>query len=234
MRKIVIIILALVVALGALPVTFACYNGGWGNWHYFWRPHQPVYCCPTNCNLIFTDINAYDNENEDNFTEPKEVGQTTACITCCGKKITITIDNAYPGYEGIVDFCVKNTGSRAATITGFTPDYPDPIYLQIGLTGEVYKDAVIQPCSKKCGQLVIGGIPQLEDAQNRHFTFDINMNYSCTCTPPGGGCGDGCYDGHWDSGGGCWHGYWHGCGDGYGDGGWSGWGGWGGWGGCYP
>jgi len=181
MRKTVIIILALVVALGALPVTFACYNGGWGNWNWFWRPHQPVYCCPTNCNLIFTRVTA--DDNEDTFTEPKDVGDTTASITCCGKKLTITIDNAYPGYEGIVNFCVKNTGSMTAKITGITPDYPDPVYLQIDRTGEVQVGTTVQQCETKCGKLVIGGIPQLEDAQNRTFTFDITIDYNCTCVP---------------------------------------------------
>jgi hypothetical protein len=181
MRKAIIIILAMVVALGALPVTFACCNGGWGNWHWFWRPQQPVYCCPTNCNLTFTDVHADDNELT--FTEPKDVGHTTACITCCGKKIAVTITNAYPGYVGIVDFCVKNTGSMAATITGITPDYPDPAYLQIDLTGEVQKGTTINKCASKCGQLLIYGIPQLEDAQNRTFTFTIDIDYTCTCVP---------------------------------------------------
>jgi hypothetical protein len=181
MRKAIIIILAMVLALAALPVTFACYNGGWGNWDRFWRPQQPVYCCPTNCKVTFTLVHADDNELT--FTEPKEVAQTTACIKDCGKKLAITINNAYPGYAGIVDFCVKNTGTMAATITGITPDYPDPVYLQIDLTGEVYEGTVIQPCSTKCGQLVIYGIPQLEDAQNRTFTFTIDIDYTCTCVP---------------------------------------------------
>jgi hypothetical protein len=185
MRKAIIIILAMVLALSALPVTFACYSGGWGHWHRFWRPHQPVYCCPTYCKVIFTSVNADDNELT--FTEPKEVAQTTAYINYCTKKqLVITIDNAYPGYEGIVDFCIKNTGTMAATITGITPDYPDPVYLQIDLTGEVQEGTVIQPCSTKCGQLVIGGVPQLEDAQNRTFTFTIDIDYTCTCG--GGGC----------------------------------------------
>jgi len=182
MRKAIIIILAMVVALSALPVTFACYSGGWGHWDRFWRPHKPVYCCPTNCKVIFTSVNADDNELT--FTEPKEVAQTTAYINYCTKKqLVITIDNAYPGYEGIVNFCIKNTGTMAATITGITPDYPDPDYLQIDLTGEVQEGTVIQPCREKCGQLVIGGIPQLEDAQNRTFTFTIDIDYTCTCVP---------------------------------------------------
>jgi hypothetical protein len=178
MRKIVIIILALVVALSALPITFAC-GGGW-NWNWCWQPQKPVYCCPDQCNLTFILVSADDNELT--FTEPKDVGDTTASITCCGKKITVTIDNAYPGYEGIVDFCVRNTGSMAATITGITPDYPDPTYLQIDLTGAVQNGTVILPCATQCGQLVIGGIPQ-EDTQNRTFTFDITIDYNCTCVP---------------------------------------------------
>lgn len=196
MRKIVIIILALVLALGALPITFAC-GGGW-HWHRFWQPQRTVYCCPENCKLIFTSVE--DGDNEWTFTEPKDVGHTTASITCCGKTLTITIDNAYPGYEGIVDFCVRNTGSMAATITGITIDNHDPGYLQIDLTGAIQNGTVISPCTTQCGQLVIGGIPQLEDAQNRTFTFDITIDYNCTCVPGNcetayafGGCDAHCF-----------------------------------------
>jgi hypothetical protein len=178
MRKIVIIILALVVALSALPITFAC-GGGW-NWNWWWQPHKPVYCCPENCKLIFTEVSASDNE--DTFTEPKDVGDTTACITYCGHKLTITINNAYPGYQGIVDFCVRNTGSMAATITGITTNISDPGYLQLDLTGIVPNETVICPCTTQCGQLVIGGLPQ-ENTQNQHYTFDITIDYECTCVP---------------------------------------------------
>lgn len=184
MRKVVIIILALVVALGALPVTFACYNGGWGNWHHFWHPHQTVYCCNNQCNLIFTSADASDNE--DTFTEPKEVAETNAWITCCGEKLKITITNAYPGYHGIVDFCVKNIGSLDATLVGISTDPPSPVYYQIDLTGEVQEETVISPCETKCGQLIIYGIPQLEEAQNQCFTFTIDLNFECGCN--NGGC----------------------------------------------
>jgi hypothetical protein len=174
MRKIVIIILAVVVALSALPITFAC-GGGW-NWNWWWQPQKPVYCCPEQCNLTFISVSTGDNE------DIKDVGETTASITCCGKKITITIDNAYPGYEGIVDFCVRNTGNMAATITGITIDNHNPGYLQVDLTGEVQIGTVICPCTTKCGQLVIGGLPQ-ENTENRTFTFDITIDYICTCVP---------------------------------------------------
>jgi hypothetical protein len=179
MRKIVIIILALVVALGVLPVTFACYSWGWNNWSWCWQPHKTVYCYPYDCQLCFTDVEAYDNEYT--FDEPKDVGDTRAYIKCCDKLI-ITVENAYPGYEGIVDFCLKNTGNMAATITGITPDYPDPDYLQIELTGDVQVGTVIERCEAKCGTLVIGGLPQ-ENTQDRCFTFEITLKYTCTYVP---------------------------------------------------
>lgn len=174
MRKAFLMMVAVVVALSILPVTFACYSWGWG----YWRPYKPVPCCTTDCQLSFTSVNAYDNEAT--FPEPKDVGDTTAYITDCGnKKIVVTINNAYPGYEGIVDFCVKNKGSLPATITAITINNPNPGYLQVDLTGECVVGAVIQPCETKCGQLVIYGIPQQDDAQNRTFTFDITINYEC-------------------------------------------------------
>ena len=214
MRKAIIIILAMVVALSALPVTFACYNGGWGNWYHFWRPNQPVYCCPTDCNLTFTSVSTSD-------VEDKDVGETTACINPCTKNLVITIDNAYPGYKGIVKFDVTNTGARVATITGITPDYPDPAILQIDLTGEVQVGTVIAVCETKEGTLEIHGLAQ-EDTQKRTFTFNINIDYDCTYVPPGGGCNDGW--GGWGNWGGNWGGYhWGGYNWGFGN-----------WGGYYP
>jgi hypothetical protein len=181
MRKTLIIILSLVVALAALPVTFACYNGGWGwDWGWCWQPEKTVYCQPYDCQLCFTSVSADDNEAT--FDEPKDVGETKACIKSCDK-LLVTVKNAYPGYEGIIDFCLKNTGNMAATITGITSDYPDPTYLQVDLSGDVQVGTVIQSCKTKCGQLVIYGVPQLPDAQDRCFTFEITLNYTCTYVP---------------------------------------------------
>ena len=111
---------------------------------------------------------------------------TTASIKDCGKKLVITINNAYPGYDGIVDFCIKNTGTLNATITGITINNPNAGYLQVDLTG-VQVGTVINPCTTQCGQLVIGDLAQ-ENTQNRTFNFDITIDYDCTCAPPGGGC----------------------------------------------
>jgi hypothetical protein len=70
----------------------------------------------------------------------------------------------------------------AATITGITPNYPDPELLQIDLTGIVPNETVIRPCTTQCGQLVIGGLAQ-EGTQGLHFEFDITIDYNCTCVP---------------------------------------------------
>ena len=176
MRKIVIIILALVVALSALPVTFACYNGGWGKWHRFWRPNKPVYCCPTYCNVALIWVCAKDNEKT--FEEPKEVGQTTAYINYCTKKqLVITIENAYPGYEGIVYFWVKNTGTCIIETTGITINSPDAEYIDVELSGPCQVGAIMYPCKCKWGKLVIGGIPQLPEAQDATFTFTIDIEF---------------------------------------------------------
>jgi hypothetical protein len=185
MRKIVIIILALVVALSALPVTFACYNGGWGhhwgwgNWDRFWRPHQTVYCCNNGCDVIFSSITKID-ESEDYFVEPKEVGDTTACITSCGNNLSVNITNAYPGYEATIYFCIKNIGLHPATITGIIPNSPYTTdFITVALNGGIVVGTVIQPCSTLCGQLKISGIPQREDAQNQTFTFDFTIDFQC-------------------------------------------------------
>ena len=177
MRKAILIIVAAVVALSALPITFACYNWGWG----YWRPHKTVAYCTPECSVAFISVQA--DDNEDTFPEPKDVADTTAFIVDYDKKIVVTVNNAYPGYEGIVDFCVKNKGSLPATITGIIIDNPNPGYLQLDLTGECQVGAVIQPCETKCGHLVIYGIPQLPDAQNRTFTFDITINFECIPKP---------------------------------------------------
>jgi len=167
MRKGVILTMALVVAIAAVPITFACYSGGWSN----------TYCTPTTeCKLCFKSVNASDNEST--FAEPKEVGQTTAYIKDC-KTLVVTVANAYPGYNGIVDFCVKNTGSLPGTITSIVTDNPNPGYLQLDLTGAVQPGVTLQTFEIKCGHLVISGIPQLPDAQNRTFTFTITINFEC-------------------------------------------------------
>jgi hypothetical protein len=183
MRKALLIIVAVVVALSAIPITFACYNGGWGHWGWgYWFPHKPPTCCTTDCSVAFYSVQTGDNEG--NCSRPQDIANTSACITDCYKKIVVTVNNAYPGYEGIVNFCVKNKGSLPATITAITFNNPNPGYLQLDLTGEVQEGVVIQPCNIICGHLLIYGIPQLPDAQNRTFTFTITINFECIT----GGC----------------------------------------------
>ena len=187
MRKGILLTIAILVALAAVPLTYAWYTGGWAS----------PYCTPTTeCKLCFWSVSASDNEPT--FPEPKEVGQTTASIQDC-KTLVVTVANAYPGYNGIVDFCVKNTGSLPATITSIVTTNPNPGYLQLNLTGAVQPGVTLQQGNIKCGHLVISGIPQLPDAQNRTFTFTITINFQCApgncntayaylCCPCGNSC----------------------------------------------
>jgi hypothetical protein len=179
MRKALLIIMAVVVALSALPVTFACYNGGWGHWWAwgYWRPHKTITYCTPECSITFTSAQTSDNEGSS--TRPQDIADTSAYITGCGKTIVVTVNNAYPGYEGILDFCVKNNGSLPATIHITINNPNPPEYLQLDLTGEVQEGAVIQPCNTKCGHLVIHGIPQLLEVMGRTFTFTITITPEC-------------------------------------------------------
>jgi hypothetical protein len=178
MRKIVIIILAMVVALAALPVTFACYNGGWGHWHHFWRPHRTVYCCTTDCSITFDYDSLSYYDNEETFTEPKEVAQTYAEITDCGKNLSVTVNNAYPGYAGTVDFCIRNDGFYPATVNGLEIVKDIPFYADLDFTG-IVMGTVIPAGDMQCGQLVIHNVPQTEESQDKYFTFDITIDFSC-------------------------------------------------------
>jgi hypothetical protein len=184
MRKVVIIILAVVVALSALPITFACYNGGWGhhwgwgNWGRFWSPHKIVCYCTDDCKLTFDygSLDYYDNEGD--FYPVKEVAQTYAEITECGKNLSVTVNNAYPGYVGTVDFCIRNDGFYPATVNGLeiVPDIP--FYAQLDFTG-ITMGTVIPAGDMQCGQLVIHSVPQSEEAQGKTFTFDITIDFVC-------------------------------------------------------
>ena len=171
--------MAMVVALGALPVTFACYHGGWGHWDRFWRPGTIVVCSYNNeCNVIFDydSLSYYDNEST--FPEPKDVGDTTADITNGGKNLEVTVDTAYPGYEGTIDFCIKNIGLYTATVNGLETVKDSPFYAQLDFTG-IEMGTTLQPGEIKCGQLVIHSVPQLEEAQSKIFTFDITIDFEC-------------------------------------------------------
>ena len=169
-----IVALAVVVALGSVGVTYANWKGhghGWGNLNHFWRPDLTVCSSYTNCSACFLTASAHDNETI------KDVAETTVDKQDCDTLI-ITINNAYPGYEGIVDFCIQNIGIMVATITTININIHNLGYLQIDLNGDVQEGADIQPGEIKCGQLVIHGLPQ-ENTQNRTFTFDININIEC-------------------------------------------------------
>ena len=144
--------LALLVGLSAVPVTYACYNGG-----FSWPPS--TYCCPTtpDCDTLFEWAVSNDDGNENMNIDPgddgggteydrwgalssddpsapqvygseadrytKDVAKTTARINCCDDHyLYVTLDNAYPSYYPTVFFSLENTGTLASQITAIEID----------------------------------------------------------------------------------------------------------------
>lgn len=183
MRKLILLVASLVLGLSVLPISFAITNGIMSSPFCFYRP--PTTYCTTQCCLSFNGVTTSDNENT--FTEPKDVGHTSACVSPDGKTLKITVNNAYPLYAGTVNFCVKNCGTLPADITAVNINNPNPTFVHLTLTGQVAAGITVPVGGSKCGQLVINGTPQIPQAQNRSFTFTIGINYKCVVQTCGTG-----------------------------------------------
>ena len=112
MKKIGLICLALVLALGALGVGFAMWD-------------KTLYIDGTvntgEVNAIFTTASC----TEDPEVEGKDVGSCT--LTGIGEQtLTITIDNGYPCYGCTVDFTVDNIGTIPVKVQSLTIVNPPP------------------------------------------------------------------------------------------------------------
>jgi hypothetical protein len=173
MRKLVLLLSVLAVALAAVPAAFALANGGFANLYSKACVPPPT----SECCLKFISVTTSDNEST--FYEPKEVGQTTASIINSGKTLSVTVNNAYPLYAGKVNFCVKNCGNLPVNITTIDIHNPNPDFVHLTLTGQVTGGITVPAGGSKCGQLVIDGTPQIPQSQNRTFTFTIDINYQC-------------------------------------------------------
>ncbi len=166
MRKVIVIMLALVMTFSVLPVSYAYWTGQLGNWHL----QLPIVLANGQYSMVFTSEFAYDNE--DSLPEPKDVAQITASITDGGKKIETVITNAYPGYEGSVDFTVTNTGSGAIEITNITIDNPNPDELEVSISLDL---GVLDPGQSRNGLLVQGVTQQASQGATSTYTFTIEM-----------------------------------------------------------
>jgi len=71
-------------------------------------------------NTIFTCATATDNEQG-----CAKVATTTTSISSPDKKtLTVTINNAYPGYKATVKYTVKNDGTVPVKLNAITPNVP--------------------------------------------------------------------------------------------------------------
>ncbi len=162
MRKAIVMMLVLVMGFSVLPVSYAYWTGQFGNW----RLQPPIVLNGAPYSVAFTGVLAYDNE--DSLPVPKDVAQIAASITIGGKEIVTTITNAYPGYEGSVDFTVTNTGSGAIQITNIPITNPNPDELEVSISLDL---GVLQPGESRNGLLVLGITQQA--AQNAIYTVTI-------------------------------------------------------------
>jgi len=135
MRKVGLLILALVIALGTLGVGYAKWsdtvtinaNIESGNVCIkFDGAGTNVDPCTSN-NLDYTMI--FDGEywivaspdtQIDEDLEPKNVGCTTTSLSADGKTLTVTLNNVYPGYLADMELHIRNCGTIPVKIEGFT------------------------------------------------------------------------------------------------------------------
>jgi hypothetical protein len=102
MKKIGIIILALVIVMGSLGVGYA-----------FWSQTLTI---GGTAEMASMEATIVDNTAAvaDPFGGP---GTCTSSVNAEGDTLTVTISNAYPGYYAVVKFDVKNTGDISAYVT---------------------------------------------------------------------------------------------------------------------
>ena len=177
MRRLVASMLICLAAFSLLPVSYACVTGG------TWSRCQPQPACrPRRCPVAFTWVEASDNEQEN--VEPKEVGDIQAQIVDRGKKIMVTVTNAYPHYIGYVRFKIKNVGDVPVKITGVTIDNPNADALEVCVSKSRLMWGVMEAGGSRCGLLTVGLKQEALMSTTYGFTVSILVK-QCTC---GGSC----------------------------------------------
>jgi hypothetical protein len=157
MKKLLVTLTILMVALTAIGYSYACYNGGINI-----NPNS-------NFDVAFTNVTVSDNEAE------IHVATVQAQITPDGNTINAYITNAYPCYEATITYTIQNKGKRPARFDSLTITNPNPEALKITTTDHTY--TWLQP-----GQTIQGTITAhiLQKAkENWQYTFQISIGLSC-------------------------------------------------------
>ena len=189
-KKVGLILIAVIIGLGSCGVTYACWNNTW--WSHWWWNHR-VYA--SDCNVKFES--AYSND-AGSSTDPyydKHVAKTTVKINkkswyrCWGSnsqdKLIVTVCNAYPCYEPTISYKVKVESRKYGAklddvkIDGTEVIPGDKVYLYDGkLVVTVNPPQEIQRGDSASGNIIIHVEQSAE--QNHTYQFTVTMEYECT------------------------------------------------------
>ena len=161
--KIGVIFLVAIIAFAGLGVSYACVDGG-----------VVVKSSPT-CGIKFYAVSTADNEFDGSVEDPKEVGDVTAQIVCCGKGINVFVVNAYPLYEAYIYFTIKNTGCKPVHIDEVFVEEYDTTALEIGVSG-VTSGIWINPGETIDGELTVEILQAAK--QNWEYSFEVKIKTS--------------------------------------------------------
>ena len=128
MKKVKYIALILVLALGLI-------GGAYAAWTDVLNVAGTV--ATGDIDVVFTSAESNDAGDTDDpaspADDPKDVGSTEVSLSEDGKTMTVTIENAYPGYVSQIEYEVTNNGSVPVKLQNKTIDVTsgDPAGLEV-------------------------------------------------------------------------------------------------------
>jgi hypothetical protein len=191
MKKVGLLALAMVMALGALGVAYAVWA-------------QPLFIDGTvNMGYIAAEFNSFEAPIDDYAVVTPAIGKSGAKINNSlyelADKLTINIEDAYPNYSGIVWFEIKNNGTVPfylenldsaldVTVRGPSPSVGNAIVTGIiSITDSglpAWSDQIVEPGATAWYKLQIsvpgedsdgpGGV-WLDPVQNEDYTIEVDL-----------------------------------------------------------
>lgn len=177
MRKIGLLLLALIIALGCSGVAYASWNNtlqasGTVNTGSF---EQGFIACSTN-----------DPPGTIDPGKPQDVASTVAQLACPEnggwRKVLVTITNAYPCYYSEVYFTLKNHGTTPARIASITITNPPELTVAVI---EDLVDVVLKPCATINGTVSVHVEQIATPGTTYTFTIEIKLVLWCLGGTPG-------------------------------------------------
>lgn len=104
--------------------------------------------------------------------DPLSVATCSGTVSADGKTLTVTIDNAYPGYTCGLNFGLTNYGTVPAKITGLKRPNSTTEY-NINAAGELSLREGLNPAISKSASIAIEILEGA--AQSTNYRFDFSM-----------------------------------------------------------